>query len=117
MQRLHVNLLKFGLFFLELRTAIGHGRIDVEYECHLPVDPLVPVANALKTAIIIFRMISGNMNFGKMEGAYIQRDLEKLIYHFKDQKETSVNITGVRHSVELFNPHQLEQVLSWLSRT
>ena len=61
MQRLHVNLLKFGLFFLELRTAIGHGRIDVEYECHLPVDPLVsvdalkePVADSLKTAKFIF---------------------------------------------------------------
>ena len=52
-----------------------------------------------------------------MEGASIQRDLKKLIHHFKDQKETSVNIMGVRHSVELFNPQQLEKVLSWLSRT
>ena len=56
-----MNLLKFGLFFLELRTAIGQGRIDVEYECHLPVDPLVsvdalkePVADSLKTAKFIF---------------------------------------------------------------
>lgn len=39
------------------------------------------------------------MSFGKMVGASIQRDLEKLIYHFKDEKETGVNIMGVRHSV------------------
>ena len=44
-----------------------------------------------------------------MEGASIQRDLEKLIHHFKDEKKTGVNIMGVRQ--------QLEQVLSWLSRT
>ena len=51
------------------------------------------------------------MHFVKVEGALIQKDLEKLIGHFKDDKETSVNIMGVRHSVELLNVQQVEQAL------
>ncbi|KAJ7383954.1 hypothetical protein OS493_024643 [Desmophyllum pertusum] len=51
------------------------------------------------------------MNFVKTEGAAIQRDLEKLISKFKEEKETSVNIMGVRHSVELLNVQQVEQAL------
>lgn len=64
------------------------------------------VSDALKTAIFIFRVISDRMNFARMEGAAIQNDLGKLIYHFKDENETSVNIMqimGVRHSVTLLN--------------
>lgn len=89
-----------------MRIGFSHGRIDGEYELHLHVDPLVSVdalkeqvADALKTAIFIFRVISDRINFVKMEGASIRRDLQKLIYHFKDEKETTANITGVRHSV------------------
>lgn len=68
------------------------------------------VSDALKTAIFIFRVISDRMNFARMEGAAIQNDLGKLIYHFKDENETSVNIMqimGVRHSVTLLNLQRL----------
>ena len=68
------------------------------------------VSHALKTAIFIFRVISDRMNFARMEGAAIQNDLGKLIYHFKDENETSVNIMpimGVRHSVTLLNLQRL----------
>lgn len=68
------------------------------------------VSDALKTAIFIFRVISDRMNFARMEGAAIQNDLGKLIYHFKDENETSVNIMqimGVRPSVTLLNLQRL----------
>lgn len=101
-----------------MRIGFSHGSVDGEYEFHLGVDPLVsvdalkePVADVLKTAIFLFRLISDRMNFVKMEGGSIQRDLEKLTSHFKDEKETSVNIMGIRHSVELLNVQQVEQAL------
>ena len=101
-----------------MRIGFSHGSVDGEYEFHLDIHPLVSVdtlnesvADTLKTAIFLFRVISERMNFVKMEGASIQGDLEKLIAHFKDDKETSVNIMGVRHSVELLNVQQVEQAL------
>lgn len=101
-----------------MRIGFSHGNVDGEYEFHLDIHPLVsidtlkePVADTLKTAIFLFRVISDRMNFVKMEGASIQRDLEKLISHFKAEKEMSVSIMGVRHSVELLNVQQVEQAL------
>ena len=108
----------FYNLFLDMRIGFSHGSVDSEYEFHLDVHPLVsvdtlkePVADTLKTAIFLFSVISERMNFVKMEGASIQRDLEKLVSHFKDDKETSVSIMGVRHSVELLNVQQVEQAL------
>ena len=105
-------------FFLDMRIGFSYGNVEGEYEFHLDVHPLVsvdslkePVADTLKTAIFLFREISDRMHFVKVEGALIQKDLEKLIGHFKDDKETSVNIMGVRHSVELLNVQQVEQAL------
>lgn len=102
----------------DMRIGFCHGGIDGQYEFHLDVHPLVsvdklkePIADTLKTAIFLFRVISDQMNFVKMEGASIQRDLEKLTSRFKNEKETSVNIMGVRHSVELLNVQQVEQAL------
>lgn len=102
----------------DMRIGFSYGNVEGEYEFHLDVHPLVsvdslkePVADTLKTAIFLFREISDRMHFVKVEGALIQKDLEKLIAHFKDDKETSVNIMGVRHSVELLNVQQVEQAL------
>lgn len=102
----------------DMRIGFSHGTDDSEYEFHLDVHPLVsvdklkpPVAEQLKTAMHLFSVISSTMNFVKSEGASIQRDLEKLIAKFKDEKETCVNILGVRRSVELLNVQQVEQAL------
>ena len=101
-----------------MRIGFSHGTGDSEYEFHLDVHPLLsvdklkaPLADQLKTAINLFSVLSNRMNFVKTEGAAIQRVLEKLISKFKEEKETSVNIMGVRHSVELLNVQQVEQAL------
>ena len=86
-----------------MRIGFSHGSVDGEYEFHLDIHPLVsldnlkePTTDTLKTGIFLFRVISDRMNFGKLQGASIQRDLEKLISCFKDEKEASVNIMGMR---------------------
>lgn len=102
----------------DMRIGFSHGSVDGEYEFHLDIHPLVsvdnlkePIADTLKTGIFLFRVISDRMNFVKLQGASIQRDLEKLISCFKDEKEASVNIMGMRRSVELLNVQQVEQAL------
>lgn len=102
----------------DMRIGFSHGTGDSEYEFHLDVHPILsvdnlkaPLADQLKSAILLFSVISSRMNFVKTEGASIQKVLEKLIGKFKDEKETSVNIHGVRHSVELLNVQQVEQAL------
>ena len=107
-----------SLIFPDMRIGFSHGTGDSEYEFHLDVHPLLsvdnlkaPLADQLKSAILLFSVISSRMNFVKTEGASIQKVLEKLIGKFKDEKETSVNIHGVRHSVELLNVQQVEQAL------
>lgn len=86
-------------------------------EFNLHVDPLVSVDALKRISIRCFE--NGNLYLQgdirqnevcKMEGAAIQNDLGKLIYHFKDENETSVNIMqimGVRHSVTLLNLQRL----------
>lgn len=109
---------KCCFIFPDMRIGFSHGTGDSEYEFHLDVHPLLsvdnlkaPLADQLKSAILLFSVISSRMNFVKTEGASIQKVLEKLIGKFKDEKETSVNIHGVRHSVELLNVQQVEQAL------
>ena len=104
--------------FLDIRIGFSHGDGEDEYEFNLEINPLVSleslkssVVDQLRMAIHLFELISKKMNVVKSDGGSIQADLKRLIAQFKEMKETSVNIMGVKHNVELLNVQQVEQAL------
>ena len=102
-----------------MRIGFSHGSNEGDYEFHLAVDPLVSIeklhaslTNQIRRSIHLFSIISNQMNTIRVEGGGIEKDLSSLVSHFKDDKDqTSVEIQGVRHNIELLNIQQVRQAL------
>ena len=59
----------------------------------------------------LFQTISDQLNVIKSQGELIQKDLEKILTCFGEDKDTSIDIKGIQHSVQLLNIQQVRQAL------
>ena len=101
-----------------MRIGFSHGASETDYDFHLSLDPLVSLDKLheslntrLRNAMQLFNTISNQLNVIKTQGGLIQKDLEKIVSCFAEDKETSFDIKGVQHHVQLLNIQQVKQAL------
>lgn len=106
------------MFFADIRIGFSHGASETDYHFHLDLDPLVSLDKLheslntrLKNAMQLFNTISDRLNVIKSQGELIQKDLEHILACFGEDKDTSVDIKGVQHNVQLLNIQQVRQAL------
>lgn len=104
----------------DMRIGFSHGasETDSDYNFHLDLDPLVSLDKLheslntrLRNAMQLFNTISNQLNIIKTQGVLIQKDLEKIVSCFAEDKDTSFDIKGVQHHVQLLNIQQVKQAL------